>query len=121
MAFRKQQTFTFFENAFRMRKAMRMGRPLEDSSIYEEPRPTREFEALATSIHRSDFRVTTIHCSNGLRHEYYVRSGQIYHVQFLSSPPWTHASQFIVGTRVRRIAAPEKHAILKAVQAGGSA
>jgi hypothetical protein len=75
-----------------------------------------EFRVEATSIHSSDWRVTTTHRGTGLRHEYYVRQGQIYHVQFMSSPPWTHSSQFIVGTKVRRIADSEKHAVLAAIK-----
>jgi hypothetical protein len=75
-----------------------------------------EFRVEATRIHKSDWRVTTTHRDTGLQHEYYIHQGQIYHVQFLSAPPWTHTSEFVVGTKVRRIAASERRAVLAAIQ-----
>jgi hypothetical protein len=79
-----------------------------------------EFKVEATSVpsehRREDWRVTTTHLGTGLQHEYYIHDGQIHHVQFLSAPPWSHASRYIVGTRVKRIADSERRAVLDTVQ-----
>jgi hypothetical protein len=75
-----------------------------------------EYRVEATSAGKGDWRVTTVDLSHGLRHEYYVHRDKLFHVQFLEPPPWTHAARFIIGTRVRRIAAAEKHAVLEAVE-----
>jgi hypothetical protein len=61
------------------------------------------------------WRITTTDQNTGLQHECFVNHGQIYHVQFQSSPPSSHQTPFVVGGRVKRIMASEKRAILQAV------
>jgi hypothetical protein len=61
------------------------------------------------------WRITTNDQTTSLRHEFYVSEGRIHHVQFQSSPPWNHSSQFVVGGKVRRIMEAEKRAILRAI------
>jgi hypothetical protein len=61
------------------------------------------------------WRITSDDQTTGLRHEFYVSEGRIHHVQFQASPPWNHSSQFVVGSKVRRIMESEKRAILRAV------
>jgi hypothetical protein len=61
------------------------------------------------------WRITSNDQTTSLRHEFYVSEGRIHHVQFQSSPPWNHSSQFVVGRKVRRIMESEKRAILRAI------
>ena len=61
------------------------------------------------------WRITSKDKTTSLQHEFYVSEGRIHHVQFQSSPPWSHSSQFVVGRKVRRIMESEKQAILRAI------
>jgi hypothetical protein len=61
------------------------------------------------------WRITSKDETTCLQHEFYVSEGRIHHVQFQSSPPWSHSSQFVVGAKVRRIMESEKRAILRAI------
>jgi hypothetical protein len=61
------------------------------------------------------WRITSKDETTCLQHEFYVSEGRIHHVQFQSSPPWNHSSQFVVGAEVRRIMESEKRAILRAI------
>jgi hypothetical protein len=76
----------------------------------------QDFRIEGTSLgDGSCWRVTTIHETVGVKHEFFVHSGQIYHVQFHTPAPWSHLTRFVVGHRVKRILASEKKAILAAV------
>jgi hypothetical protein len=61
------------------------------------------------------WRITSNDQATSLQHEFYVSERQIHHVQFHSSPPWNHSSQFVVGGKVKRIMESEKRAILRAI------
>lgn len=61
------------------------------------------------------WRITSNNQTTMLQHEFYVSARQIHHVQFQTSPPWNHSSQFVVGSKVKRILESEKRAILRAV------
>jgi hypothetical protein len=74
-----------------------------------------EGSSLRATSRSLGWRITAIDQTSGLEHEFYVREGVIYHVQFQSSPPWNHSTQFTVGGRVKRIMDSEKRAILRAV------
>jgi len=159
----------FLEALWRVRDAMRNGRPLSDASeilerlktslkrdssrVVNTGYPNLKFLAGAevtrlTSTEKraalvgvfGNFRIEATAVLNGaqilgwritsndqttsLQHEFYVSEGQLHHVQFQSSPPWNHSSQFVVGSKVNRTMASEKWAILLAVsdfQAGVSA
>jgi len=62
-----------------------------------------------------DWRITATDQTTSLEHDFFIRDGQIYHVQFHSSPPWNHSTKFTVGVRVKRIMDSEKRAILQAI------
>jgi hypothetical protein len=74
-----------------------------------------EASSLSSGSRILGWRITSSDLTTGLRHEFYVSEGQIHHVQFQSSPPWDHASQFVVGGKVKRIMESERAAILRAV------
>jgi len=77
-----------------------------------------DFKIAATSMPTGTglgWRITTTNQNTGLQHDFFVDDGRIYHVQFQSSPPWSHQTSFVVGSRVKRIMASEKQAILQAV------
>jgi hypothetical protein len=61
------------------------------------------------------WRITATDQTTGLQHDFYIREGRIYHVQFHSSPPWNHSTEFTVGGREKRIMDSEQRAILQAV------
>jgi hypothetical protein len=73
-----------------------------------------DFKIAATSM-STGWRVTTTDQNTCLQHEFFVDDGQIYHVQFQKSPPWSHETPFVVGGRVKRILSSEKRAVLQAV------
>jgi hypothetical protein len=76
----------------------------------------QDFRIEGTSLgDGSSWRVTTIDETFGVKHEFFVHAGQIYHVQFHSPAPWSHLTRFVVGSRVKRIQASEKQAILAAI------
>jgi len=76
-----------------------------------------EGSSLPASSRLLDWRITATDQTTGLEHHFFLREGQIYHVQFHSSPPWSHSTQFTVGGRVKRIMHSERRAILQAVLA----
>jgi hypothetical protein len=73
-----------------------------------------DFRIAATRM-STGWRITTTDQNTGLQHEFFVDDGQIYHVQFQKSPPWSHETPFVVGSRVKRILSSEKLAVLNAV------
>jgi hypothetical protein len=73
-----------------------------------------DFKIAATAM-STGWRITTTDHNTGLQHEFFVDNGEIYHVQFQKSPPWSHETPFIVGVRVRRILSSERRAVLQAV------
>jgi hypothetical protein len=56
------------------------------------------------------WRVSSIDQASGIRHEFYVESGVIYHVDL-----YDHSTKFLVGRPVQRIMETERQAILEAV------
>src|ERR1700754_1557184 len=56
------------------------------------------------------WRVSSIDQASGIRHEFYVESGVIYHVDL-----YDHPTKFLVGRPVQRIMETERQAILEAV------
>jgi hypothetical protein len=130
----------FLEDLWRVRDAMRNGRPpLEQLRTSKGVIPPKseaqslvstekggmkvgafgnfkiEGSSLRVSSRLLDWRVTATDQTTGLEHDFFVREGRIYHIQFYSSPPWNHSTQFTVGGRVKRIMGSEKRAILQAV------
>jgi hypothetical protein len=68
-----------------------------------------QVEARTTS---GGWRVASIDQSSGVRHEFYVQGGGIFHVDL-----WGHSGEYIVGRRVERISNAERQAVLRAVGA----
>lgn len=62
------------------------------------------------------YRVTTHDQTTGLQHDFYVHEGEIRHVQFQSSPPWSYSTPFVVGNVVKRIMDSERRAIMDAIR-----
>jgi hypothetical protein len=59
---------------------------------------------------QAGWRVSSIDQATGIRHEFYVESGVIYHVDV-----YDHPTKFLVGRPVQRIMDTERQAILEAV------
>lgn len=114
----------FFKALWLAHDAMHPGRPLSDASGIELLKGSMigmsgnfkiEATAVPTGTQIPGWRITTHDQTTNLEHEFYVREGQIRHVQFQSSPPWDHSSQFVVGGKVNRISEAEKRAILQTI------
>ena len=116
---------TFLEALWRVRDAMHQGRPHTDASeVLEKLKDSMSsvfgnFKVEATAVQSGwrllGWRVTTHDRTTSLQHHFYVHAGQIHHLQFQSSPPWDHSSQYVVGSKVKRLAEDETRAILQTI------
>jgi hypothetical protein len=90
-----------------------------EAALLPPKKPSRsyfygKFVVEATNL-SSGWRITTIDPTTGVQHNFYVREGQIHHINFHASPPWNHSTPFVVGSRVRRITDSEVRAIRRAI------
>jgi hypothetical protein len=116
---------TLLETLWRVRDAMNQGTPLPDASeVLEGLKASMigvfgNFNVEATPVRSGwrllGWRVTTHDRTTSLQHHFYVHEGHIHHLQFQASPPWDHLSQFVVGSKVKRLAEDEKRAILQTI------
>lgn len=61
------------------------------------------------------WRITTTDQSSQHEREYWVRSSEIFLVDFPARKPWNHATPFVIGTRATRISPEERLAITRAI------
>jgi hypothetical protein len=93
--------------------------PEGEAALLPPKKPSRayfygKFVVEATNL-STGWRITTIDSTIGVQHNFYVREGQLYHINFHASPPWNHATPFVVGSKVRRITDSEMRAIRRAI------
>jgi hypothetical protein len=84
--------------------------PIEKSSVTITAHDDFRVEARSAM---GGWKITSIDQTSGLRHEFYVQDGVIFHISLYGEP-----GQFVVGRAVGRLSDSERQAILHAVEMG---